>query len=42
VEGFLEELGKEEEGGALVEPVAFVLDQTAAAAGEGVLLEKSD
>jgi len=41
-EGQVEEAGQEEEGGALVEAVAFVVDEAAAAAGEGVLLEDGD
>ena len=38
----MEEAGQEEEGGPLVEAVALVVDQAAAAAGEGVLLEDGD
>jgi hypothetical protein len=41
-EGQVEEAGQEEEGRALVEAVAFVVDQAAAAAGEGVLFEDGD
>lgn len=38
----MEEAGQQEEGGALIEAVALVVDQAAAAAGEGVLLEDGD
>ena len=38
----MEEAGQQEEGGALIEAVALVVDQAAAAAGEGVLLEYGD
>jgi hypothetical protein len=41
-EGQVEEAGQQEEGRALVEAMAFVVDQAAAAAGEGVLLEDGD
>ena len=39
MEGLGEELGEEKEGRPLVEAVAFVGNETAAAAGEGVFLE---
>lgn len=38
----MEEAREQEERGPLVEAVAFVVDETAAAAGEGILLEDCD
>lgn len=38
----MEERGQQEEGGALVEAVAVLVDEGAAAAGEGVLFEDGD
>ena len=42
MESLFEELGEEQKGGPLVEAVAFVVYETAAAAGEAVLLEDRD
>lgn len=38
----MEEAWQEEERGPLVEAVAFMVDETASAAGEGVLLQYCD
>jgi hypothetical protein len=38
----VEEAWEKEEGRALVEAIAFVVDETAATAGEGVFLEDCD